>query len=605
MNITLDGFKDRLDELKKDECWYIVKQDTIFWKQCYYVYVLNKIKNINNGKTLEDNFTEEINKINALKPNLKLSTNHRVLKIAQYFELLNYESQYKNTSPTDIFYKIQQITKGEFENTELYSDIIKSQIEKIFISSNLDEESNGLRKDFRLFPIMFLYKLLLSIGEVTGVYEISKDEYYYFVSTQTVYERYLESLILIMMFRADYTTYSSLYNNLKATKKFDSRFNLVIEQLETLEINNSTIKIKDDHLNYVKQIVKKYENGNLKLNNTINNLISKPHQRIFFGAPGTGKSYLLNKEAGEYFGDNYERVTFHPNYFYSHFVGSYKPFPKILKLEDGSIKKDEDGNIQESITYKYIEGILLRVLLKAFKNPSKNYLLIIEEINRADVAAVFGDMFQLLDRNEKGCSEYSVATSKEMQEFLKFELNECSDDIKSKFGNEYEKISFPNNFYIWATMNSADQGVMPLDTAFKRRWNFEYMDINSSANDEKFKEYCFKSRDGYKIRWDDFRTALNEKLLESEIPEDKLLGPYFVSKSVLDMKGINERTKIIKDKVLMYLYEDVVKTCRNMVFNETKSYSDVCNKFDENVLELFNLNRKITEEIIQANNEDN
>ncbi|MBZ7985950.1 AAA family ATPase [Campylobacter sp. Cr9] len=333
--------------------------------------------------------------------------------------------------------------------------------------------------------------------------------------------------------------------------------------------------------------------------------ISKPHQRIFFGAPGTGKSYLLNKEAGEYFGDNYERVTFHPNYFYSHFVGSYKPFPKILKLEDGSIKKDEDGNIQESITYKYIEGILLRVLLKAFKNPSKNYLLIIEEINRADVAAVFGDMFQLLDRNEKGCSEYSVATSKEMQEFLKLELDGCSDDIKIQFGDEYEKISFPNNFYIWATMNSADQGVMPLDTAFKRRWNFEYMDINSSVNDEKFKEYCFKSRDGYKIRWDDFRTALNEKLLESEIPEDKLLGPYFVSKSVLDMKDINERTKIIKDKVLMYLYEDVVKTCRDDVFSESKSYSIVCNKFNESVLELFKLNRKITEEPIKADNEDN
>lgn len=332
--------------------------------------------------------------------------------------------------------------------------------------------------------------------------------------------------------------------------------------------------------------------------------ISKPHQRIFFGAPGTGKSYLLNKEAEEYFGDNYERVTFHPNYFYSHFVGSYKPFPKILKLKDGSVKKDEDGNIQESITYKYVEGVLLRVLLKAFKNPSENYLLIIEEINRADVAAVFGDMFQLLDRDKNGRSEYSVATSKEMQEFLKFELDGCSDDIKRQFGNEYERISFPNNFYIWATMNSADQGVMPLDTAFKRRWNFEYMDINSSANNEGFKEYCFKSRDGYKVRWDDFRTALNEKLLESEIPEDKLLGPYFVSKSVLEMEDINERTKIIKDKVLMYLYEDVVKTCRNMVFNETKSYSDVCNKFDENVLELFNLNRKITEEIIQANNED-
>ncbi|HEG0497435.1 TPA: AAA family ATPase [Campylobacter jejuni] len=598
MNITLDGFKDRLDKLNKDECWYIVRQDTTFWKQCYYVYILNKIKDIDNGKTLEYNFTKEKENINNLKTELKLSATYRALKIAQYFGLLTHGNQYKNTNPTDIFYKIQNLTKGEFENTELYSDIIKNQIEKIFISSNLDEESNGIRKDFRLFPIMFLYKLLLSIGEVTGVCEISKDEYYYFVSTQTVYEKYLESLILIMMFRENNAKYSPIYQVFKNNQKFESRFNLVIEQLKTLEVKDNKIKIKDGCLNYIRQRIKEYENGCLMLSN-----LTKPHQRIFFGAPGTGKSYLLNKEAQECFGNNYERITFHPNYFYSHFVGSYKPFPKILKLKDGSVKKDEDDNIQESITYKYVEGVLLRVLLRAYKNPSENYLLIIEEINRADVAAVFGDMFQLLDRDKNGRSEYSVATSKEMQEFLKFELDECSDYIKRQFGNEYEKISFPSNFYIWATMNSADQGVMPLDTAFKRRWNFEYMDINSSANDEEFKKYCFKSRDGHKISWNDFRTALNEKLLELEIPEDKLLGPYFVSKSVLEMEDINERTKIIKDKVLMYLYEDVVKTCRNTVFNETKSYSDVCNKFDENVLELFKLD--LEEELIKADNEDN
>ncbi|MBZ7995077.1 AAA family ATPase [Campylobacter canadensis] len=603
MNITLDGFKDRLDELKKDECWYIVRQDTTFWKQCYYVYILNKIKDIDNGKTLEDNFTEEIENINNLKTKLKLSTNHRALKIAQYFGLLTHGNQYKNTNPTDIFYKIQNLTKGEFENTELYSDIIKTQIEKIFISSNLDEEYNGIRKDFRLFPIMFLYKLLLSIGDVTEEYEISKEEYDNFVFTQTIYEKYLDSLILIMMFRENYAKYSLIYKGLKVNKKLESRFNLIIEQLETLEVKDNKIKIKDGYLNYIRQRIKEYENSYLMLSILTYTPIPKPHQRIFFGAPGTGKSYLLNKEAKECFSDNYERVTFHTNYFYSHFVGSYKPFPKILKLKDGSMKKDEDGNIQESITYKYVEGVLLRVLLRAFKNPSENYLLIIEEINRADVAAVFGDMFQLLDRDKNGRSEYSVATSKEMQEFLKFELDECSDDIKRQFGNEYEKISFPSNFYIWATMNSADQGVMPLDTAFKRRWNFEYMDINSSANDEEFKKYCFKSRDGYKISWNDFRIALNEKLLELEIPEDKLLGPYFVSKSVLEMEDINERTKIIKYKVLMYLYEDVVKTCRNTVFNETKSYSDVCNKFDKNVLGLFKLDLK--EELIKADNEDN
>lgn len=351
--------------------------------------------------------------------------------------------------------------------------------------------------------------------------------------------------------------------------------------------------------------------GEIMINDPKNAIqINKPHQRIFFGAPGTGKSYELNKEAKEYFGNDYERVTFHPNYMYGNFVGAYKPFPKVLKNIDGSIKKDDDGNIQETITYEYIPGVLMKQLVKAYKNPDKNYLLLIEEINRANVAAVFGDMFQLLDRDGSGESEYFIAASKELQEYLKKELNGCelSEDIKEKLESDFSRLYLPNNLYIWATMNSADQGVMPMDTAFKRRWEFRYLGINDAAdaNKEDFDKYKFKINSTEVVKWDEFRRAVNKKLSALNIPEDKLIGPYFISKSILEETNLDRLTETIKNKVLMYLYEDAAKAFRSSLFADGKysTYSQACNYFDENALSLFKGNINIKTELIVSNDEE-
>lgn len=339
------------------------------------------------------------------------------------------------------------------------------------------------------------------------------------------------------------------------------------------------------------------------------NKINKPYQRIFFGAPGTGKSYKLNKEAKQYFENNFERVTFHPNYMYGNFIGTFKPFPKVLKNKDGSIKKDEDGNIQETITYEYIPGLLIKQLIKAFKNPKENYLLLIEEINRANVAAVFGDFFQLLDRNDNGESEYFISTSKDLQEYLKKEFDnyEVFESVKLKLGNDFSRLYLPNNFYIWATMNSADQGVMPMDSAFKRRWEFEYLGINdvSDSNNEDFNKYKFKINSTEVVKWDEFRREINKKLSLLNISEDKLIGPYFISKSILEEKDLDKLTEIIKNKVLMYLYEDAAKAFRSLLFAEGKyfTYSDVCKYFNENALTLFKGNLKIETELIDIDEE--
>lgn len=338
--------------------------------------------------------------------------------------------------------------------------------------------------------------------------------------------------------------------------------------------------------------------------------IEKPHQRIFFGAPGTGKSYELNKEAQEYFGNEYERVTFHPNYMYGNFVGAYKPFPKILKNKDGSIKTDSDGNIQETITYEYIPGVLMKQLIKALKNPNENYLLLIEEINRANVAAVFGDIFQLLDRDEIGESEYFIATSKELQEYLRkaFEGVELSEKIKNNLKDDFSRLYLPNNLYIWATMNSADQGVMPMDTAFRRRWEFKYLGINEAAdiNKEDFDKYKFKINPTEVVKWDEFRRKLNQKLSSLNIPEDKLIGPYFISKSILEGNNLDRLTETIKNKVLMYLYEDAAKAFRASLFAEGKysTYSEVCHYFDENALSLFKGNLEVETEVISSKGQE-
>lgn len=324
--------------------------------------------------------------------------------------------------------------------------------------------------------------------------------------------------------------------------------------------------------------------------------IDKPHQRIFFGAPGTGKSYLLNREATEYFGNHFERVTFHPNYMYGNFVGSFKPFPKILTTQTGETKRDADGNVQEVITYEYVPGVLMQQLVKAYKNPNENYLLLIEEINRANVASVFGDVFQLLDRAFDGSSEYSIAASKEIQAYLKkeFENVQLFDEVKSRLGENYSRLYLPANFYIWASMNSADQGVMPMDTAFRRRWSFAYVGVNMAADDnaDEFKDYEFKLGKDRKetANWDEFRRAINAKLSSLNIAEDKLLGSYFISKSVLETKDLDQITDNIMNKVLMYLYEDAAKPFRNSFFanNKASTYSQLCDNFEQDALGIFN-----------------
>lgn len=303
--------------------------------------------------------------------------------------------------------------------------------------------------------------------------------------------------------------------------------------------------------------------------------------RIIFGAPGTGKSYkikadcedLLNGTSG-----NYERVTFHPDYTYSQFVGTYKPVT------------DTDGNIK----YTFVPGPFMRVFVAAVKSGrTKNaqpYVLIIEEINRAKVAAVFGDVFQLLDRDDDGVSEYDIHASEDIKNYLAKELGGTAEN--------YGTIKIPDNMFIWATMNSADQGVYPMDTAFKRRWAFEYLGIN--ANESHIHgSITLGSAVIQNVEWNLLRRAINDKLAkEYKVNEDKLMGPFFLSKKVLktvsdtDMTIANPEmfTRTFKSKVIMYLYEDAAKQYKHKLFSgceDTTKYSAVCDSFDKIGIQIF------------------
>ncbi len=333
-------------------------------------------------------------------------------------------------------------------------------------------------------------------------------------------------------------------------------------------------------------------------------LVNLSRNLIFFGAPGTGKSFQLNKIGvkteknpdGIFPKEHVRRVTFYPDYTYSQFVGSYRPF-----TEGGTI------------SYRYIPGPFLETYIDATLHPYDNYLLIIEELNRANPAAVFGDVFQLLDRDILGASEYYVSVPTEMSACIKVSLDKLGESERNDIENYFdpdmnfqefcdsalEHLALPPNMYIWATMNNADQGVFPMDTAFKRRWDFRYMGINegedatpSALNGARLDEYAV-GVNGARIVWNELRKAINTLLLDNGVNEDKLLGPFFLSPEALSDEPYGDEGKsrfvsAFEDKVLLYLYEDAGKMRRGGIFrDDDATFAGICAEFERDGVGVF------------------
>lgn len=281
-------------------------------------------------------------------------------------------------------------------------------------------------------------------------------------------------------------------------------------------------------------------------------LVTDSIQRIIYGAPGTGKSHYLKDVIGK---NNCIRTTFHPDSDYSTFVGAYKPSTtEQIKygLQGQPILGNDGEPLKEQIiTYKFVQQAFVKAYIAAWRNYPEPEYLVIEEINRGNCAQIFGDLFQLLDRNDEGFSEYSIAADEDLRKELKEQLENSDNEIKTSYQNMFngEELLLPNNLYIWATMNTSDQSLFPIDSAFKRRWEWKYVPI-CNAN----KGY-YISVNGKKYDWWNFLEAINKKIEETTSSEDKKMG-YFFCKAK-DDGCICADTFV--GKVLFYIWNDVFK----------------------------------------------
>jgi hypothetical protein len=271
----------------------------------------------------------------------------------------------------------------------------------------------------------------------------------------------------------------------------------------------------------------------------------KPKNKIYYGAPGTGKSHKV-KEIVEGKEEKTERVTFHPEYDYAAFVGGYKP-----KMNGDNIR------------YEFVPQAFTNIYTKAWNDLNNDYYLVIEEINRGNCAEIFGDIFQLLDRT----NDYKITPSEELKEYLEIKL----------YGNNNinaEKLLLPPNLNILATMNTSDQSLFPMDSAFKRRWDWEYIPINYSREEDKNSsaKFVVKISDDESFKWLDFIESVNSLIKANDnLGMDKCLGNYFIKPE----SNIIEIETFI-NKALFYLWNDVFKDEmeEHSIFKDKTTYED-------------------------------
>ena len=279
-------------------------------------------------------------------------------------------------------------------------------------------------------------------------------------------------------------------------------------------------------------------------------------QQIFYGAPGTGKSHAVKTEteAWEKRG-RVVRTTFHPDSDYSTFVGAYKPTTESVQRYDiynKPMTRDGVPVMEQIITYEFVEQAFLQAYIDAWKNRDEPEFLIIEEINRGNCAQIFGDLFQLLDRGNDGYSEYAIKADKDLQKHLckAFEDVEIADYPNVKTGKE---LLLPGNLYIRATMNTSDQSLFPIDSAFKRRWDWKYAPI-TKGNDNGTELNWMIEVDGNQYDWWTFVRTINKHVFDTTNSEDKQLG-FFFCKAMDNI--ISAETFVCK--VIFYLWNDVFK----------------------------------------------
>lgn len=393
--------------------------------------------------------------------------------------------------------------------------------------------------------------------KVKSISNINKDDIVYIYVTKPIQKILFKTIV-----ENENISKNKKIDDSKFYKK-DEKDNSVYVRLKKIE------EYSNDESNvYNRNNLSKYMKGNIQSARKVNsNLLAfledninlnMSFNTIYYGVPGTGKSYEVDQKLASIPDENKFRTTFHPEYTYSDFVGQITP----------------DIDASQKPIYKYQKGIFTQALDRALEVPEQPVALVLEEMSRANIAAVFGDIFQLLDRDINGRSEYEINN------------NLIFNHLKNKDRIENRKVYLPSNLYIIGTVNTSDQNVFPIDTAFKRRFAWEYIPLTTpdADNNPKFKI------DGIEVTWAKFLEKLNQFIVDKKeglgLSEDKQIGPYFLKFN--DLEDQEQVMSIIKNKLLQYLWEDVQNSAigfgsnNNSLFkNGIDSFSSLYAKFGE------------------------
>lgn len=625
MEINVENYIDSIlmNGLEKDY-WFMTKQTmTDFYFILTIAHIVDSFKtlkkpNENFGMYYQRYFKEDETLRKRYYKQAESENTYRNSIIAEFFGLFKREKVgYDSGAVTPAFHVLEKYIKT-YDDVEKYRYILERQIEKLCLNINDKIQNYNELSHVKIFPVIFIYKILLELKNKTSKSTLYYDEFVLFLFRAQKYSDWEKTINLILEYRNN--NLSSEYeqkvkkiindatalnirfdallgtlSNIRYEKKQNRNFFEIKESSQSYRYIENAIEIFE-HSKYSQELSlqelqsflqsDKYFLGYLDVafvqenkeeQNQVNDIDVKPITNVWFsspitdgqnlivyGTPGCGKSYYVEHTLLDgYSKENYIRTTFYQDYTNTDFVG------QILPVVEG-----------DKVTYKFNPGPFTLALEQAIRKPNDRIALVIEELNRGSAASIFGDIFQLLDRKE-GVSEYGI-TNVNIINYL-----------KEKFEGVYtfKDIRLPGNFSIYATMNTSDQNVFTLDTAFKRRWKFKKL-INEFAVDHQFKNKYIPGAD---ITWEELVNDINEYILECSSglnSEDKQLGVYFV-----DENGMREKTVDASDpeavnafayKVLEYLWSDVAKFDRSKWFADgIKSLDELVKEYKEKGLEVF------------------